>query len=254
MKDQIKSVLVDDEQLSLDTLKWQLSEFCPEVVITGAFDNPNEAEVFLNENEIDICFLDIDMPEMNGFELLKQVKNRSFDVIFVTAYSEYAIKAFKVSAFDYLLKPIDEDDLVTCMKNYSMKAKDNIAQRIDLLFHQIQNKSDVPEKVAFHTSEGIHIVKQNQIIHLEAHRNYTTIYREKDSSIIVSKTLKEVEKLLSNDQFFRIHQSHTINLSKVDMYHRGRGGSVTMNNSETLPVSKDKKEEFLNKLENIVRF
>ena len=254
MSELITAVLIDDEQLALDTLRWQLGEFCPEVEVKATFRNPREAVSYLNRYSPDICFLDVDMPEMNGFEMLKKLEKRPEEVVFVTAYSEYAIRAFKVSAFDYLLKPIDEEELLATINNYLEQRKGRLEDRLEILMSQMTEVPKEPEKIALSTSEGLHIVKQSGIIHLEAERNYTTVHQEGRGPLIISKTLKDVEKLLNPQHFVRIHQSHTINLSKVEIYHKGRGGSVTMSNGDTLPVSKDKKESFLSILGRSIRF
>lgn len=248
MKNELKAILIDDEQLSLDTLSWQLNEFCPDIVVVKTFTNPLKAVNYLERNTIDLCFLDIDMPEMNGFEFLNQLKSKNFDVIFVTAYSEYAIKAFKVSAFDYLLKPIDEEELVSTIRNYKETANNSLNDQLNILVNEMAGKNNSPRKIALNTSVGMHFVEMKHIIHLEADKNYTTVHIEKQAPLIISKTLKEVEKTLDESYFFRIHQSHTINIDKIEIYHKGRGGSVTMSSGDILPVSKEKKDAFLEKL------
>ena len=246
----IKCLIIDDEQLAIDTLKWQLQEFCKGIEILDTFTNPHEAQSFLNTNEVDLCFLDIDMPEMSGFEFLDLWKNNPpFDVIFATAYSEYAIQAFKVSALDYLLKPIDEEDLVQTIEKYQKQSKSNaINDQLTLLLNQIQSPKNYSNRIALPTLEGVHLVNTSDINRLEADNNYTTVFLDSSHSVLVSKTLKEVEKVLDPDTFFRIHQSHTINLTKVKLYQRGRGGNVTLIDGSLLPVSKNRKDDLLKKL------
>ncbi len=248
--DLITAVLIDDEQLALDTLQWQLKEFCPSVVVAASFTNPRLAYQYLCEHKVDVCFLDIDMPEMTGFEFLQQWETFHFDVIFATAYSEFAIQAFKVSAFDYLLKPIDEEDLIQTLEKYQhKKQKPKVSEQLSLLLNQLhQPTQQYSTRIALATTEGIHLVDVNQIIRLEADKNYTTVHLLDRAPVIISKTLKEVECVLDPNRFFRVHQSHTIDLQKVDMYHKGRGGNVTLSNKDTIPVSKNKKASLLEKL------
>lgn len=246
----IKCIILDDEQLAIDTLKWQLQEFCDGIEILNTFTNPYDAQSYLQSHQIDLCFLDIDMPEMSGFDFLKFWGNDPpFNVIFATAYSEFAIQAFKVSALDYLLKPIDEEDLVQTIQKYQ---KQNITStlndQVSILLSQINSPKDYSERIALPTSEGVHLVNTSDINRLEADNNYTTVFLNSSQSILVSKTLKDVEKALDPGIFFRIHQSHTINLNKVKLYQRGRGGSVTLIDGALLPVSKNRKEDLLNKL------
>lgn len=247
MNNPLKCVIIDDEQLAIDTLKWQLTEFCERIQVVETFTNPKMAYSFLEDNSIDLCFLDIDMPEMSGFDFLKLWENNPpFDIIFATAYSEYAIKAFKVSALDYLLKPIDEEDLVLTVKKYKTKKhSDSLNAQLSLLIHQLDNTQKYADRIALPTIEGVHLINTTDIYRLEADNNYTTLYLNSAPSLLVSKTLKEVEKILNPSTFFRIHQSHTINLKMVKLYQRGRGGNVTLEDGTVLPVSKNRKEELL---------
>ncbi len=227
----IKAVLIDDEELAIASLKWQLTEFCPQVELVATFTSPKKAFNFLeNRQDINLCFLDIDMPEMSGFDFLKLwEQSPPFDVIFATAYNEFAIKAFKVSAFDYLLKPIDEDELMGTIVKYNKKIiPGDWNTKIDLLFRNLQNTNTYPDRISLSTREGVHLVNVPQIIHLEAYKNYTTVYLKNQSSIVVSKTIKEFESLLDPFTFIRVHQSHIINWQEVSTYQRGQNGSLLL--------------------------
>lgn len=243
----IKSIIVDDEQLAIDTLTWQLKEFCSSIEVVATFTNPEEALRFIEANNFDVCFLDIDMPEMNGFEMIEKLSAISFDIIFTTAYNEYAIKAFKVSAFDYLLKPIDEDELVATMTKYQNQslAATNNADKFELLLSQITAQSEYTDRIALSTQEGLHFIKVDEIIRLESFKNYTTLHLVDKSPVVVSKTLKDVELLLNPKYFYRVHKSHTVHLRMVEMYIRGVGGSLKLINGDLVPVSKRKKDELL---------
>lgn len=250
----IKALILDDEQLAIDTLKWQIEHYCPSIQVIHTSTNPITAKAFIDEQQIDICFLDIDMPEMNGFEFIHLWNKAPFDIIFTTAYSEHAIKAFKVSATDYLLKPIDEEELVLTIEKYIANKSNQIEHstndQLQLLFAQLNSSKKYVDKIALPTSEGVHLVEVDKIVRLEADKNYTTVFLLDAAKIMVSKTLKEVESSLDPERFFRIHQSHTIDLQKISMYQRGTGGSVTLQNGDVLPVSKYRKNELL-KLLNI---
>lgn len=245
----IKAIILDDEQLAIDTLIWQINNYCQEINIVGTFTNPLEAQKYIYANPIDLCFLDIDMPEMTGFEFIDLWDITPFDIIFTTAYSEHAIRAFKVSALDYLLKPIDEEELETALEKYTSSFKSPKTQdtndQIKLLLNQLSNQEAYAERIALPTSEGVHFAHVKDILRLEADKNYTTVYFDEASPILLSKTLKEVEQLLDPERFFRVHQSHTIDLQKISIYHRGTGGSITMTNGDIIPVSKYRKTDLL---------
>jgi two-component system LytT family response regulator len=245
----ITAIIIDDEQLAIETLSWQLKEFCPAIHLLNSFTNPIHAQQFLQNNEVDLCFLDIDMPEMNGFEFLQFWTKPPFDIIFTTAYSEFAIKAFKVAAFDYLLKPIDEEELLQTIHKYQNQQQGKRLQdQLSLLYQQLHTPSSFSDRIALSTQEGVYMIAVKNIIRLEADNNYTTVIIEDRSPIVLSKTLKEVESLLDPTIFLRVHQSHTIQLSKIEIYHRGRGGSLRMSNDDIVPVSKQKKEQLLDRL------
>lgn len=239
-------IIIDDEQLAIDTLEWQIKEFCKELEIKASFTDPTAAIDYLDNNTVDLCFLDIDMPEMSGFTFLTHWDgDPPFAFIFTTAYSQYAIEAFKVSAFHYLLKPIDEDDLVSTIEKYRKQSQTkSVRGQLEIMMEQLQKPKSYASRIALPTIEGIHMVNVIDIIRLEADNNYTTIYTS-DECLIVSRTLKDIDALLDPKRFVRIHQSHTIDIQKVKLYQRGRGGSVILIDGTTLPVSKGKKERLL---------
>jgi two-component system LytT family response regulator len=199
------------------------------------------------QHQPDVVFLDIQMQRETGFDLLTKLNSIDFEVIFTTAHSEYAIKAFKFSAIDYLLKPIDIEDLQNALAKVEHKQNQNSAGRLE---HLIQNlRTNTPEnyKLALPTTEGLVFVQLNNILYCEASSNYTIIYTPKNK-YIVSRTLKQYEDLLGEHNFFRIHNSYLINLNAVKKYIRGEGGSVVLENDITLDVSKRKKEAFLSRI------
>jgi len=249
--DKLTAVIIDDEQLAIDTLMWQINEFCYNIKILDTFTNPKKAFTYIKENKIDLCFLDIDMPEISGFDFIKMFPDINFDIIFTTAYSEYAIKAFKVSAFDYLLKPIDEEELINTIHKYKKaNEKVNTSQQLNILINQLIHPNRFPDRIAIPTIDGINMIDINNIIRLEANNNYTKIHLVKNQSILISKTLKETESTLDPNRFIRIHQSHTIDIHKVETYEKGSGGNVKLKNGDRIPISRKNKEAFLNKLLN----
>jgi two-component system LytT family response regulator len=202
----------------------------------------------INRLKPDVVFLDIQMQRETGFDLLTRLKQIDFELIFTTAYSEYAIKAFKFSAIDYLLKPIDVPELQAAIEKVSKKRENNISARIEHLIHNLKPASSQKFKIALPSSDGLVFVKVEEILYCEAESNYTQIHLVNGAKHLVSRTLKEYEDLLSDQDFFRIHNSYIINLNLIKNYVRGEGGYVVMTNGKSLDVSKRKKESFLSRL------
>lgn len=243
--DVIKAILVDDEKHGLEMLSWLLEKY-PNVEVLGAYSNPKEAVKSIENLNPDIVFLDIEMPSMNGFELLQAVGHISFSVVFTTAYDEFAIKAFKVSALDYLLKPIGKEELHAAIEKHISKANDDYQNQLKLLKQLVEKPTLNLDKIAFPTFEGLEFVKAHHIIRCEADDNYTHIHLENKQPFLVSKTLKEVEELLADHGFLRVHYSHLVNLNKIKKYVKGDGGYVIMEDDSSVNVSRSKKEVFLN--------
>ncbi|HEX5168278.1 MAG TPA: LytTR family DNA-binding domain-containing protein [Cyclobacteriaceae bacterium] len=244
----IRSIIVDDEQKSRESLRILLEDFCENVEIQALCQNVNEGIEAIRQHKPDVVFLDIQMQRETGFDLLSRIDAVDFEIIFTTAHSEYAIKAFKFSAIDYLLKPIDIDDLHKALDKVERKQNQNISGRLE---HLIQNlKSTAPEnyKLALPTLDGLIFIRLNEILYCEASSNYTVVYTVNKCKYIVSRTLKQYEDLLVEHNFFRIHNSYLINLNAVKKYVRGDGGYVVLENDISLDVSKRKKDAFLTKI------
>jgi len=242
----IRALLVDDEKHCLETLTWQLGKFCPEVDIAASCESAEKALDILEGQKIDLVFLDIEMPRMNGFELLQQLKTIPFEVIFTTAYDMFAVKAFKFSALDYLLKPIDRDELVNAVAKVREKTKQSIRpEQLDILFQNLYGRRQPSQKIALPTMNGLEFVPANDIIHCQSEGNYTHIYLQDNTKYLICRTLKETEELLSGHNFFRVHHSHTINLNHIKKYVKGDGGYVIMSNNASINVSRSRKEELL---------
>jgi two-component system LytT family response regulator len=245
----IRSVIIDDELKSRESLKILLTDFCENVEVAATCQNIAEGIEAIQQFKPDAVFLDIQMQRETGFDLLSKVKPVDFEVIFTTAHSEYAIKAFKFSAIDYLLKPIDIEELKKALFKVERKMNGNISDRLEQLIHNLKpSSSNQNFKLALPTSDGLIFVRIDDIIYCEASSNYTIIYTNDGKKHVISRTLKEYEDLLAEHNFFRIHNSHLINLGSIKKYVRGDGGYVIMNNDVSLDVSKRKKEAFLSRL------
>lgn len=240
-----KAIIIDDEQHCIDTLSWQLNKYCPEIELVDSFSSSTQGLEYLNTTTVDVVFLDIEMPELNGFDLLKAVGSINFQVIFTTAYDEFALKAFRASAVDYLLKPIDKTDLQAAISKLAKPtATGAYMQQLENLFKNLQHQQP-GGKIALPTLEGLHFVKAADIIYCTSDSNYTNIFLTDGGKLLVSKTLKEIEAILQEQGFLRIHHSHMINLSKIDRYLKGDGGYVVMEDGKSLSVSRARKEAFL---------
>ncbi len=252
MSEQIHALLVDDELPACETLSWLLNEYCPEVVVSGVAHSAEAARNFLNRNKIDVIFLDISMPGENGFDLLSSLPKNIYHVVFITAHNDYAIKAFREAAVDYLLKPVDSDELIHAVS----RVKDRLAKQntIDLKYEKsikdILDKFTNPNKlnrIAVPHLEGIHFILAKDIVYMEADSNYTIFHLLNGGKIVASKTMAEFEQQLP-EGFFRIHKSFHINLSHVADYIKKDGNSVIMNDGVSLPVSRRKIQELMQAL------
>ena len=244
----VRSIIIDDELKSRESLKILLSDFCEDVEVMTTCQNVTEGLEAIAQYKPDVVFLDIQMQRETGFDLLEKIKPIDFEVVFTTAHSEYAIKAFKFSAIDYLLKPIDIEELKKALYKVEKKMNGSISDRLEQLIHNLKPSTNQNFKLALPTTDGLIFVKIDDIVYCEASSNYTQIFTTDGKKHVISRTLKEYEDLLSDHNFFRIHNSHLINMSSIKKYVRGDGGYVIMNNDVSLDVSKRKKEAFLSRL------
>lgn len=235
----LRAILVDDEKHSLETTAILIRKFCPDVEIVAELNAPIEAVQIINQEEPDLLFMDISMPQMNGFELINVLTYKDADVIFTTAYDEYALEGFKQGAVHYLVKPIEAEDLVEAVQRVKKKRMDSKQSTIPLA------QMGLKPKIPISSLNGVELVEVEQIIRCESDGNYTTIVLA-NRKITVSKTLKEIEKqLVDFPYFFRLHNSHLVNLNHVTRYIRGEGGSVILSNTEEIGVSRSKKMDLL---------
>ena len=244
----IKAVIIDDEQHSIDTLKWKLENYCPDVEVLASFDSPAEGITYLKSNPPNLLFLDIEMPMLNGFDVLEELgRDLPFDIIFITAYDNFGIQAVKFSALDYLLKPVQNRELKEAIDKHLKKAMQKIpSEQIEVLLNNVHaEKKGKVGKIALASKESIEFVDPHQIVCCEANSNYTTIYLAEGRKKVISKTLKEFEDMLSLYDFFRPHNSFLVNLRRVNEFIRGDGGYLVMENKMKIPVSKNKREELM---------
>jgi len=244
----LKCLIVDDERKSRESLKILVDDFCENIRVVALCQNVAEALLAIDEHKPHVVFLDIQMQGETGFDLLEKLKKIEFEIIFTTAYSEYAIKAFKFSAIDYLLKPIDIEELKKSVSKVEKKVVDSFPTRLENLVQNLKAGPNHRLKLALPSSDGLVFVKVEDIIYCEASSNYTNIFMADGKKYLVSRTLKEYEDLLSDQDFFRIHNSYLINLNSIKKYVRGEGGYVVMTNDKSLDVSKRKKEGFLSRI------
>ena len=242
----LKAVLIDDEKNALEMLEWQLHTYCPQVEVSAICMNADKGIAAIQQHKPQLVFLDIEMPKKNGFEVVQAFPQPFFDVIFTTAYNQFALKAFRFAALDYLLKPIDADDLVVAVSRYEKKMlHGNFKQQLDILMQQYNQPNALPDKISFATQQAIHFINPANIVYCESASNYTTLHFIDKSKMVVSKTLKEVEETLVHYHFYRIHHSYIINLKHVNRYVKMDGGSIEMTDGAQLPISRQRKEELM---------
>ena len=231
---------------SRNSLRQKIMNHCPGIDIIAECEDGEEGILAIEENKPDIVFLDVEMPRMNGFVLLQRLSNRDFEVIFTTAYDHYAIRAIRFSALDYLVKPIEVEELKSALERARQKRQQHVPdQRIDNLLHNLLEEQASNSRIAIPSMEGLQLINISDTIYLEAESNYTIFFMKENNKITVSKTLKDFEELLPQAIFIRIHHSYIINKKSIRKYIRGEGGQVVMTNGRTLDVARRKKEEFL---------
>ena len=247
----IKAILIDDEPHCLESLTLDLQKYCPEVDILKALSSSKDGLKYIKKTKPDLLFLDIEMPWMNGFELLEYLSPIDFEVIFVTAYDSYAVNAFKVSAVDYLMKPIDKEDLKSAVAKVKKKlmAKDMGNDKIHHLLDQYFN-SKSQKKIVFPEKDRQKFVDPNHIIAVKAESNYSQVILENESPLTLSITLKSIEEKLDGLSFMRVHHSYLVNMDKVSQYVKSDGGYLIMSDNSMIPISRSKKSELKSFLES----
>lgn len=239
----IQAVLVDDEENSLEALTILLEKYCPDVTVIGTAQTVESAVETIDELKPELVFLDIALPDGQGFEVLEQIEEKDFEVIFTTAYDQYALKAFEFSALDYLLKPIDAEKLKQSVDRFKeIRSSGNLAGRVDVLKDSLKN---INERIILSSMDGFEVYKIADIIRCEANGSYTTFFIKGGIKVVTSKTLNNFEKLLADKPFARVHSKHLVNLEYVKRYISGRGGYIIFDDGSQVDVSERKKKEFI---------
>ncbi|MBC7920378.1 MAG: response regulator transcription factor [Ferruginibacter sp.] len=246
----MNAVIIEDELHSREFLKNVLAELFPDLPIVGVAESVPAGVALIERTRPDLVFLDIEMQSGTGFDLLQQLPQRNFDVIFTTAYDHYALRAIKFSAVDYLLKPIDLDELrVAVLKVRDQRGRQTGAA-LEMLLANLRQPESEPQTITLATSDGLEFVPLSQVVRLEAAGAYTTFFLRDGKKIMVSKNLKEYEQLLPEKHFFRVHNSHIVNLNEVKRLLRTDGGCAVLNDGSQVLISPKKKDEFVRLLTN----
>ncbi|OUR94744.1 DNA-binding response regulator [Flavobacteriales bacterium 34_180_T64] len=243
----IKAVIVDDEPKAIQSLSWELTNYSEEIEIIQTFSNPNDAIDYLDSNTPDCLFLDIQMPTMDGFQFLDKLTNKDFPVVITTAYNNYAIKALKHEAIDYLLKPVDSDDLhdtIKKIKKYNSRLMNS--SKIEEVLVDFNSKLE-QKKVTLNTDGKLIFLNVDDILFVESDGNYSTVFMADNQKLVMTKKLKEVNAMLPDLYFFRIHNSYIINLNKIKEFIKNEG-YVIMQSNHKIPVARQRKSDFLEKL------
>ena len=243
-----RAIILDDEISSIETLSWKLAHYCPEVEVVASFDDPVKAIDHLRKDPPDLLFLDIEMPMLNGFDVLEELGSEiTFEVIFITAYDQFGIQAVRFSALDYLLKPVQNKELQAAIERYKRRKFQQVGSgQINGLLQNVEAmRTGRQPKIALATKESIEFVEPNEIILCSSDSNYTMIYLIDGRKKLLSKTLKDVEEMLESYQFYRPHHSHLINLNMVKEIVRGDGGYLVMKNKMQVPISKNRREQLM---------
>ena len=246
MNNKIKAIIIDDEADGRTVLHSLIHMYCPQITIIGQSSSGEEGLAMIQDLNPELVFLDIDMPGMNGFSLLKRIKEITFEVIFVTAHHHYALKAIKHSALDYLLKPVDKTELIEAVEKFVKIDKQKVNERMSFLLKNESKEASEITQIILNVREGYIFTDIEDIIRCEADGNYTMVFLKNGTKQLASKTLKEFEYILNQNNFWRIHKSHLINLKHLKKYVKGDGGgNVVMIDNSEIEVSRRNKDAFL---------
>jgi two-component system LytT family response regulator len=241
----LKTIIIDDQEFCTEIIRDMLIEDSPEVEICAICNSGKAGVKAIEKHRPDLVILDVEMPEMTGFEMLHKIKDPEFEVIFTTSFDKYSIQAIRFSAMDYLLKPVIPHELRTAIERVVKKKEVNIGKKMHALFRNLTENKRPLNQVALPASDGLIFIAVGDIVHCESDSNYTTLFLKSKEKMVITKTLKEVENLLSGNDFFRIHHSHLINVTHIKKYIRGNAGYVVMTNGSHLNIARNRKEEFL---------
>jgi two-component system LytT family response regulator len=249
MKDAIRAILIDDELNSLKNLRQKLEEFCKPVQVVAMAQKPEEALFLIRHHKPDLLFLDIEMPKMSGFEILEELGDYEAEIIFITAYNQYAIDAIRISAFDYLVKPVAIDDLQKAVNRLMLSRAGKTRERLHVLKDGLGEPRSQDNKIAVPTNDGLEFVMISDITRIESVSYYSKLFLVSGQVTLVTRLLKDFEELLAPYRFFRVHNSHLVNLRYIRKFSRSEGGQVVMENGDVVDVSRRRREEFLKYLQ-----
>jgi two-component system LytT family response regulator len=248
----IKAIIIEDEKMSRETLRRMLEKYCPTVEVVAEADGYRKGLEQIRKYNPDVIFLDIQMPDGSGFRLLEEVDDIDFEIIFTTAFDQFAIKAIKYSALDYLLKPIIPQDLMDAVKKVEKKrAELRKRKNLDIQMDSAHATDESSQKIILSTAEMIHVINVDDIVRCESDNYYTYFFFTDGRKLLVSKTLKENEELLSNHNFIRPHKSHLVNVKYIKSFIRQEGGYIIMTDGSRIPVSRRKKDKIMETLFNL---
>ena len=244
----LKAIIIDDEIHSINALRWESEALTGYLQIEAVTTDPREGIALIQQHHPDVVFLDIEMPGMNGFDLLQQFDQIDFDIILTTAYDEFAFKAFEIDATDYLLKPVSEEALRKSID----KVRDRLSRRettahLSSLFQKLVREMPDFKKIALPTLHGLLFLKTEEIMYCSSDSNYTNVHTARGEKILISRPLKDIESMLQEPRFLRVHNSYLVNLTFIREYHRGKGGSLVLEDGTLIPVSKQRKKELLDR-------
>lgn len=246
----IRAIIIDDEHYCVEVLSTLLKKYCPEVTVSATCSSGEEGLKAIHEYQPDLVFLDVEMPRMNGFQLLESLPEINFDLVFTTSYDQYAIKAIRFSALDYLLKPIDREELQKAVNKAGKRQSGSINQQLQLLLQKINQPATRVNKVAMPTMEGLQMINVADIISCASYSNYTILHLKDKQKLVVSRTLKEIEEILEEHSFIRVHHSYMVNLNEVTKYIRGEGGYLVMSDGSHIDVSRSRKDSVVKRLQS----
>lgn len=249
MKNNLTAIIIDDEQNSIDVLLWELDGLDQQVDVIGTYVDPAAGLRATVEHEPDVVFLDVEMPHMSGLEVAKQLVSSPVQIIFTTAYDHYAITAIKRNASDYLLKPIQKEDLAASIKNIRDRNIQHIYRSFSALHDQLKAQHQEERRLIIPTSEGLEFLEPKKIVRCESDSNYTHIHREGEKVLLVAKTLKDIHHMLDKTIFLRVHKSHLVNYLHVKRFSKSDGGQLVLSDGSAVPLSRNKKGDFLGRFD-----
>lgn len=239
-----RAIIIDDELNCIEVLEWLIHTYCPEIQIVEKCQSALDGIEAIKRYKPDLIFLDIEMPKMNGFEMLESIHPIDFEIVFTTAYDNFAVRAFRFAALNYLLKPIDPDDLQLTIKRLKNKKTFPDKEQMEVMFKSLLNPKAAVERIALSTEDGLIFVQVSDILYCKAESNYTYVVLGDERKILVARTLKDLDETLSGKDFFRVHNSYLVNVNKISKFVRGDGGYIVMPDRTEITISRSKKDEF----------